>query len=390
MIPELKTKSRLAVPQPADADRIRVLFLINANKPEDAEPSAGFRSRPATDYLALADFLRQSGTVDVDMMYMDAVDGNTQTLVRMMTKAVGRTATLAYLAFLRRRQFDAIFTINEGLAIPLALLLRATRNRPGHVTIGHRLTAPKKRFFYRTVRVHREMDMILVYSKLQFDFARKDLQIPQEKLLLIEYCVDESFFRPITAADRTNQICSAGLEQRDYGTLIDALPNLPGTILKLTNFSEWSKHTDAMGNRPLSLQLDVKKYDFVGLRLLYAESLACVVPMLDADFAAGVTTILEGMAMGKPVVITRTRGNVGQLIIDDETGLSVPPHDPKAWSAAIRRLKEDPLLRQRLGSNARLWVEQNATLGHWVQHLATAIRDAADQARATRRSAYFH
>ena len=47
-----------------------------------------------------------------------------------------------------------------------------------------------------------------------------------------------------------------------------------------------------------------------GLRELYARSRFVVVPVVASDMDNGVTVILEAMAMGRPVICSRTRGQV--------------------------------------------------------------------------------
>jgi glycosyltransferase involved in cell wall biosynthesis len=67
--------------------------------------------------------------------------------------------------------------------------------------------------------------------------------------------------------------------------------------------------------------------------------------------------VLEALAHARPVVATPV-GGTPELVIDGETGLLVPPRDPAALAAAIRRLLEDPALAQRLGAAGRALVEQ--------------------------------
>ncbi len=61
---------------------------------------------------------------------------------------------------------------------------------------------------------------------------------------------------------------------------------------------------------------------------------------------------LEAMASGKPVVSTDV-GGIPEVVIDGETGLLVPPQDPRALAKAIIRLAEDKNLREKMGAAGR-------------------------------------
>ena len=61
------------------------------------------------------------------------------------------------------------------------------------------------------------------------------------------------------------------------------------------------------------------------------------------------TSILDAMACGKPVVGT-TAGGIPEVVADGETGLLVPPRDPRAMADAITRLLSDHELRGRMGA----------------------------------------
>jgi len=66
---------------------------------------------------------------------------------------------------------------------------------------------------------------------------------------------------------------------------------------------------------------------------------------------------LEAMASGKPLVATDIPG-CREAVVDGETGLLVPPRDPPALAAALRRLIEAPELRAKMGAAGRLRAEQ--------------------------------
>jgi glycosyltransferase involved in cell wall biosynthesis len=63
-------------------------------------------------------------------------------------------------------------------------------------------------------------------------------------------------------------------------------------------------------------------------------------------------SVMELMAAGRAIVATRV-GGTPDLIEDGVHGLLVPPRNPPALAAAIRRLLDDPALRARLGAAAR-------------------------------------
>lgn len=66
--------------------------------------------------------------------------------------------------------------------------------------------------------------------------------------------------------------------------------------------------------------------------------------------------ILEGMASRLPMVVTDVGGNA-EAVLNDETGVVVPAHDPERLASAIVRLAKNLELRQQFGAAAqkRVW-----------------------------------
>lgn len=61
---------------------------------------------------------------------------------------------------------------------------------------------------------------------------------------------------------------------------------------------------------------------------------------------------LEAMAAGRALVASRV-GGLGEVVVQEATGLLAPPADPEALALALGRLLRDPGLRERLGAAGR-------------------------------------
>ena len=88
------------------------------------------------------------------------------------------------------------------------------------------------------------------------------------------------------------------------------------------------------------------------------------------------STLLDAMAMGLAVVGTRA-GGIPEAVVDEETGLLVPPADPDALADAIVRLLKDAPLRRRMGEAGRQRVAAHFDIEHLVAGTLAAYRGLA-------------
>ena len=161
--------------------------------------------------------------------------------------------------------------------------------------------------------------------------------------------------------------------------LLDAYAALPAGLRRespLVVVGAWGWKQDALREKlaERSLSSHVRLMGFIAdeeLACLYAACTAFVWPTLYEGFG---NPPLEAMACGAPAVVS----NVASLPeVVGAAGILLDPHDPAAWTEAMRRLAEDPVWRE---TRARASREQAARFS-WercVRETVACYRAAMD------------
>jgi glycosyltransferase involved in cell wall biosynthesis len=269
--------------------------------------------------------------------------------------------------------------------------------------LTHYLSPAKKRVFFR-LGAGTRIDALIVHSAAQGELARRTLGMPTTRVLYLPYFADERFWRALPGGEAPSarpMICAVGLEFRDYGTLLAAVRDLP-VDLRIGAASSWSHHSAFEGSPELPPNVHVHSYAYLPLRQLYAAARFVVVPLQDVDNQAGITVILEAMAMGKAVVVSGTRGqtdvvrdrlNGGRGPVERvwwpgfvdapeaaetlghlPTGFYVRPGDAADLRRAIQYLLDHPDVVEELGRNGRRVVEALFGLDAFTARFAAVIR----------------
>lgn len=87
--------------------------------------------------------------------------------------------------------------------------------------------------------------------------------------------------------------------------------------------------------------------------------------------------IIEAMAYGTAPIVTDSGGSP-ELVIDGDSGLVVPPGDPDAIAAAIKRLFDNPELRHAMGDAARARIRDCFRVEDTVMQTAALYRELLD------------
>ena len=354
----------------------RVLVTVSGTIADDLQAAIDSGRRPRVDYIEM------QRAFHADLLDYTEATKRHRFGGRIIHRALGRDAGLAWECFRARRRYDVIVTDGEQIGLPLSALLSFTPRgrRSRHIMIVHILSVPKKVLLYRMLRLGRRIDEMVVYASAQRDFVVQRLRFPRDRVTMSNFMVDTSFFSPDAIVQNTvparPMICSAGLEFRDYPTLIEAVRGLDIDVV-LAAASPWSKRKNELEGADLPSNVRVVRLDLAQLRELYTQASIVVLPLRQVDFQAGVTTLLEAMSMAKPVICTRTLGQT-DVIIDAQTGIYVPPSDADALRGALTTLLADADMRSRLGAAGRQWVVQQAHIDVYVEHLRTRVQHQLD------------
>ena len=240
-----------------------------------------------------------------------------------------------------------------------------------HVVIGHRLSSISKNRFFSLWPLYRTFSHLICVCHSQYDYAINKLGVPASKVEFVYDKVDHHFFHPLSV-DVDDYILAVGREQRDYETLLQAIS---GTGLKLVVVasSPWSTYQTKLQDAERVTVL--RNIPYQDLRDLYARARLVVIPLVDVDYAAGVNSLLEAMAMGKAVITSRTRGII-DYVAHQETGLYVTPNSVEEMRDAILTLRGKSGELDRLGENARQVVNETMNLDAYVNRVVRVVHQS--------------
>jgi len=133
--------------------------------------------------------------------------------------------------------------------------------------------------------------------------------------------------------------------------------------------------------------------DRLGLqdRLFFAGARSSIGPWFDAGDALVLPSREEGMpvaaleAMAKSMAVVATAvGGTPEVVIDKETGLLVPPENPRALAQALRSVVLDPVLRQHLGGRGLSRVAAEFSIDRMLQQILWHYEESDAAARRQR------
>ena len=197
----------------------------------------------------------------------------------------------------------------------------------------------------------------------------------------IPWCVDQELFDGTPPQNPSEKpfFLATGKTYRDYSTLIKAAKDVTSEIRiigpsnqKPEDIPSNVKWIDTSSNPP------DQAIDYITLREWYAQCSGVCIPLSgDADDTCGYTNLLEGMAMRKPIIMTRS----GCLHIDPVSrnfGLQVEPRDSHGWSNAMNRILNEPNFAYECGNNGRKIAEKDFSIERFNRDVVSFINEVIE------------
>jgi type III pantothenate kinase len=219
-----------------------------------------------------------------------------------------------------------------------------------------------------------------------------------ERLTVVPCGVDLSLFTPAGPREERrpgmHRLVTVGrlVERKGIGNTISSLRDLPDTELVVAGGPERSRiEQDPEARRLLALAEEAGVADRVEMRgRISREEVPPLIRSADAVVSVpwyepfGIVP-LEAMACGVPVIAAAIGGMI-DTVVDEVTGVHVPPRDPERVAHSAAPLLADPERRARLGQAG---IDRARRLYDWNRIAASTLDVYARLARGRRRTRRF-
>ena len=271
---------------------------------------------------------------------------------------------------------DVVYCVAEDIGLPLAILCKFKSKKPRLVMGVMAPSRKRTQYLIKSLGLGNIIQVFAVNAKNKADYLQTLLNLPQERVILIPEKTDEAFFNPAKGnIPKTRPlIASAGLEQRDYKTLAEAIHGEDINV-KICAFSpNASAKTQVSMPEPVPDNMEIRYFEFTELRDLYRSADIVVVSLLENDYSAGLTVLMEAMACRRPVIMTK---NVclAEELVDNGLVIGTKPGDILGMRTAIQELLSNPEKASALAQKAYDYFLIHHTSEYYVNFMSDIMKE---------------
>ena len=281
-----------------------------------------------------------------------------------------------------KEKFDILYgTSFRGLELIVFLRALGLYRKPIVIWHHQAIIRNKNKFRGFLSRIfYRGFDHLFFFSNELINRSIQANKFPAAKMELIHWGPDLAFYDQILqdskkGSERSGFI-STGKENRDVTTLIQAFSEtgqeLELYISKTCGHINYEKIISGLPHAEnIRIHFTEGVIPYVLARKV-AEKKFIVICCLETAYTVGLTTLVEALALGMPVICSRNP-NFGFDIDREGIGITVPYGDIAGWRNAITYLTEHPEEAAEMGRKARKLAEERFNLEIFSQEIAERL-----------------
>ncbi len=274
-------------------------------------------------------------------------------------KRVQDTLKASWKILTCRQQYDILYATHTRGIEPIILLHAIGLYRKRIVVWHHQpIVEAKSRLRETLARLfYKGMDHMIFFSEKLIQDSLKSEKADPARMSMVHWGADLAFYDSLRPDGKHPcPFISTGKELRDYKTLTEAFNNTGQPLTLYTQKQlEWI-FADLEIKENINLQFGDRLMPYE-IALLVAQSQCVCICCEQSNYTVGLTTVVEALALGKPILCTRNP----QMPMDLEAegcGIYLEPYDREGWERAIQYIAAHPEEAKEMGRKGRLLAEK--------------------------------
>jgi glycosyltransferase involved in cell wall biosynthesis len=277
-------------------------------------------------------------------------------------------------AFLRFSKYDLVYSACQENTLFLSILRNIGIFRKPIIAIVHHPIYKSRRSDI-FVRGH---DKLLCLSKSVLGELEKEFHIDKEKICILDWGIDLPFYdneKNGSAVESENSfIVSAGKTERDHDTLAQAFFEIDYPLKIYCSAQSAPVVSGLTSNITVQLNRSDSAISYAELLTEYEKAYAVAIPLTNTNSLAGLTSLLDAMAMRKAVIMTKN-SRINLDIEKEGIGIWVDPGDIGGWRHAMNYLLAHPQEAKQMGNRGYYLCKNKYNLEIFSSNLASIFKN---------------
>lgn len=272
-------------------------------------------------------------------------------------------------------QSDVVLSTSDTVGIPLSLFKARGWVKPPMIYVSIGLPERIQRFRSERVvenycKLFSKVDTFVGYGYEECRLLKSLIKngVSADSVYFVPFGVDADFFSPVfEKKEYPVDFLTIGADsQRDFSLLLALARNNSSYNFEIiTSKDQRDKFEDIPGN--IRVMCDIP-LELMKRRL--EETFAVILPIKENSYSGATTTLLQAMAMEKPVIVSRVGAiRNGYHLEDGYNCLFVEPGNEEQLAQKANELLSNLHLRNTIAKNARKTVLQHLTWDHYLDSM---------------------